>query len=114
MLTCAARAIPIAGDTGCDSTSTTAGMIRAVSTISRAPSDVDVGQADRSRKSFIDKAFHRGPGLGQRDSLVVDDRAVRVAGILVIAGLERERGVHQIQIDRVQTRACSDSPAGRA
>jgi hypothetical protein len=70
---------------------------------------VDIGQTYHSRKSLIDKAFHRGLRFLQRDSIVVDDSPVRVAGILVIAGLERERGVHQIQIDRV----CSDWPAAR-
>jgi len=63
--------------------------------------DVDIGQAYRSTKSLIDKGLHRRPGLLQSDSIVIDDSSVRVPGILVIAGLERERGVHQIQIDSV-------------
>jgi len=63
--------------------------------------DVDIGQADRARKPFIDKGFHRGPRFLQRDSSVVDDGAVRVPRILVVAGLERERGMHEIQIDDV-------------
>ena len=76
--------------------------------------DVDVGQTYRSGKSLVDKAFHRGPGFLQRDAVVVDDGAVRVAGILVVAGLERERGVHQIQIDRVEPEPVRGWPAARA
>src|SRR6185437_14472026 len=38
----------------------------------------------------------------QGDAVVVDDGAMRVAGVLVVAGLERERGVHQIKVDRVE------------
>ena len=62
------------------------------------PFDVDVGQAYRSRKSLVDKGFHRGPCLLQRYSIVVDDGPVDVAGVLVVAGLERERGVNQVQM----------------
>ena len=64
--------------------------------------DVDIGQPDRSGKSLVDKAFHRGPGLLQRDAVVVHDGPVRVAGVLVVAGLEGKGRVHQVQIDRVE------------
>ncbi len=63
--------------------------------------DVDIGKADRPRKPVIDEGLHRGPGLRQGDSVVVGDSSVRVAGILVIARLERERRMHQVQIDGV-------------
>jgi hypothetical protein len=61
--------------------------------------DIDVGHADGTCKSFVDKGFHGGPGFLERDSVVIHDGSVLVARMLVVAGLERVRGVHQIQID---------------
>jgi hypothetical protein len=64
--------------------------------------DVDIGKAYCSREPCIDEGLHRCPGLLQGDSVVVGDSSVWKPGILVVAGLERERRVHQIKIDGVQ------------
>src|SRR3954447_6298096 len=65
--------------------------------------DVDVGEAYRSTKSVVDKGFHRCPGFLQRDPAVVYDRSERIARILVVAGFEGERRVHQVEVHRIET-----------
>ncbi len=58
----------------------------------------DVGEADGFAVAVVDEAFEGVPSVDEGDAGVVEDLALGVAGVLVVAGLEGEGGVDNVAV----------------
>ncbi len=59
----------------------------------------DVGEADGAAFAVVDESFEGTPGVEESGFRVVDDVAVFVARVLVIAGLEGEGRVDEVEVE---------------
>jgi hypothetical protein len=61
---------------------------------------------------LVDQGFHRPPGVDQGYAAIVDDLTVLISGVLIVARLECERRVHEVEIDIVESesvKTCQES-----
>jgi hypothetical protein len=59
----------------------------------------DVGEADGAAFAVVDESFESAPGVEESGFGIVDDVAVFVARVLVVAGLEGEGRVDEIEVE---------------
>ncbi|GJH25491.1 hypothetical protein CBA19CS42_13265 [Caballeronia novacaledonica] len=61
----------------------------------------DIGQSYGAAFSLIDETLHRAPRIVQRHAFIVNDGAVLIARILLIAWLKCKRRMDQIEIEKL-------------
>jgi len=59
----------------------------------------DVGEADGAATAASDEGFEGSPGVQKGDFVVVDDIAVLIARVLLVAGLKGVRSVNEVEIE---------------
>ena len=72
----------------------------------------DVGEADGFAVAVVDEAFEGVPGVDEGDAGIVEDLALGVARVLVVAGLEGEGGVDDVAIDVVDVESAAAGVEG--